>query len=255
MGRDKTVRSDRYIEDIRRAQFDFSGKYALIALLTNPYFFVRKNLYENIRYFSNAMKGRVLDFGCGAKPYQSLFKKCTEYIGCDIEISGHDHKNESIDVYYDGKTLPFDDESFDSVFSSEVYEHVINLDEIIPELYRVLKPGGYMLVTVPFVWNEHEVPYDFRRYPSFGLKEELERYGFKVISQRKATKYIEILFQMFMEYLRMSFAEVTDSRKLKILFQRLVIFPTAVMGIIASLIMPKNWSLYGDNVVLCRKGI
>ena len=54
--------SDRYKDEIRKAQFDFSGKYKYIALFTNPAFFVRKNLYYGIKSFAPAMKGKVLDF-------------------------------------------------------------------------------------------------------------------------------------------------------------------------------------------------
>lgn len=102
------------------------------------------------------MEGSVLDFGCGAKPYVNLFCNCTKYVGLDINKSGHDHKNENIDVFYDGEHIPFDDESFDNVFSSEVFEHIAKPELIIPEIKRVLKKGGYMLVTVPFVQKAYE---------------------------------------------------------------------------------------------------
>lgn len=245
--------SDKRIDDIRKAQFDFSGKNGWIALFTNPYFFARKNLYDSISFFSPAMKGRILDFGCGAKPYQMCFNKCTEYVGCDIEISGHDHNNEAIDVFYDGKTLPFGDESFDSIFSSEVFEHVDNLEDMIPELARVIKRGGYMLVTVPFLWNEHEQPYDFRRFTSYGISKVLRENGFIIIDQKKCTTGVEALTQFFIAFLRGRVTKRTHNRTVIIVFQRLIITPIIVLGIIISLLTNKDETWYTDNVILCKK--
>ena len=63
----------------------------------------------------------MLDFGCGSKPYKNLFK-VKEYVGLDTEESGHNHRNEEIDVLYNGKQIPFVDNSFDSLFSSQVFK-------------------------------------------------------------------------------------------------------------------------------------
>ena len=105
----------------------------LLGILVNPYFIVRYNVFKGIKKFSSSFKnGRLLDFGCGSKPYRSLFK-VDEYVGLDTNNSGHSHKNENIDVLYDGKKIPFDDSTFDYIFSSEVLEHVFNIDEIISD--------------------------------------------------------------------------------------------------------------------------
>ena len=192
-----------------------------------------------------------MDFGCGAKPYVELFFKCTEYIGMDIDVSGHDHSNESIDVYYDGKHIPFEDERFDNVFSSEVFEHIANPELILPEIRRVLKVGGYMLATVPFVWNEHEIPFDFKRYTSFGIKELLTNQGFEVIDVKKSTNYIEMIYQMKAEYYRYIFADKPP--RIRHFVQRTLISFQTMKGRILNKILPDNWSFYGDNIVLCRK--
>ncbi|MBK8311763.1 MAG: class I SAM-dependent methyltransferase [Chitinophagaceae bacterium] len=107
--------------------------------------------------------------GCGSKPYKSLFN-VNEYVGVDYHGQGHSHENEQIDVFYDGVLLPFPDNYFDSVFSTEVFEHVFNLEEMILEIKRVMKPGAKILVTCPFAIPEHEQPNDYARYSSFGLK-------------------------------------------------------------------------------------
>lgn len=243
----------RFLEYVGRCQFILDSPLAVIvSLLTNPFFFVRRNLFRNIRHFANRMEGRMLDFGCGDKPYERYFCNVSEYVGCDIEVSGHDHTNEKVDVFYDGKHLPFGDGSFDSVLSSEVFEHIFNLESIVKELCRVLKPGGGLIVTVPFVWNEHEVPYDFGRYTSFGITDLLERNGLKVVELRKSTSYVELIFQMWAEYLRHGFSRI-PSRAVQILLQLAVIFPSVLLGAFLSVILPRNYSLYGDNVIFATK--
>ena len=98
-----------------------------------------------------------MDFGCGTKPYRTFFQ-VEEYVGVDFENPGHPHDNEQIDIFYDGKNIPLPDGYFDSVLSSEVFEHVFNIDEVLAEINRVMKSDGKLLITCPFAWNEHEVP-------------------------------------------------------------------------------------------------
>jgi SAM-dependent methyltransferase len=167
----------------------------------HPLYFIRKGLYNKIKLYSAELNGRLLDFGCGAKPYRSLFTGVDAYLGVDFAGEGHDHTNENIDVYYDGKTLPFPDASFDSIFSSEVFEHIFNLPEILPELNRVLKPGGRMLLTCPFAWEEHEVPADYARYTRFALQDLLAQHGFQVITLDKNGHFMRALHQLFIVYL------------------------------------------------------
>ena len=100
--------------------------------ITYPAYLTRNRLLKAIAAYAKELKGVMMDFGCGSKPYKSLFT-VEKYIGIDYENPGHPHINEQIDVFYDGKKIPFDDAYFDSVFSSEVFEHVFNLDEILKE--------------------------------------------------------------------------------------------------------------------------
>ncbi len=169
--------------------------------VSHPLYFIRKGLYNKIKQYSSNLNGRLLDFGCGAKPYQSLFTNVIEYIGVDYNSEGHSHTNETIDFYYDGKTLPFNNDEFDSLFSSEVFEHVFNLQEILPELNRVMKTGGKLLFTCPFAWEEHEIPNDYARYTQFALKDLLEKNGFKIMMVDKNGHYISTLHQHFIVYL------------------------------------------------------
>ena len=131
-------------------------------------------------------------------------------------------------------------------------EHIDNLDDILDEINRVLKAGGLFLITTPFVWNENELPHDYARYTSCGLTKLLHKHGFKVISFTKSCNYIEILYQMKAEYFRHQFAKY-NSKFVSRVIQLTVIFFLMVKGIVLGKVMPDNRSLYGNNVVLCKK--
>jgi len=165
----------------------------------NDCFLIRRQLWNAIRENSTELKGDILDFGCGSKPYLELFQG-TNYVGVDIGISGHNHADSRVDVFYDGETLNFPDASFDVIFSTEVLEHLFNYDRILPELRRVLRPNGKLLLTAPFLWPEHEKPYDYARYTTFGLKALLIKYGFKDVSVERRGHAVESLCQMALIY-------------------------------------------------------
>lgn len=222
----------------------------LLSIIINPFYFIRKGLYKGIKQHAGKLKGKLLDFGCGSKPYQDLFT-VEQYIGVDVEVSGHSHHKEEIDVYYNGKTIPFEDNYFDSVFSSEVFEHIFNLDDILSEIYRVLKKGGLALFTIPFVWDEHEIPYDFGRYSTFGIRHMMEQKGFEVLSIEKSTHFMEVWFQLWNLYLHNLI--FTKNKYVNIVLNIFFIFPFTLSGIVIAAIMPKQRSLYHNSIVLARK--
>jgi SAM-dependent methyltransferase len=221
--------------------------------IINPFYFVRTGLLKGIRKYALELNGVLLDFGCGSKPYISLFN-VDEYIGMDFENPGHPHINENIDVYYDGKNIPFGDNHFDSILCSEVVEHVFNLDDILAELNRVLKPGGKMLMTCPFAWNEHEIPNDFARYTKFALIHKFEQNGFELISYSKSGNFLSTVFQLltlyFYERSAKSWYRIMPLR----VFYKVVFYGFInLMGLFFSNILPKSESLYLNNIVLFRK--
>ncbi len=125
-------------------------------------------------------KGKLLDAGCGERPYGLIYDELVEKsVGCDIEGCIHDQSR--IDVFSSVDALPFADNEFDTVLCTEVLEHVPNAWNGFSEIARVLKPGGYAIVTVPFLMPTHEAPHDYYRYTRFGLTYQLERNGFEVV--------------------------------------------------------------------------
>jgi ubiquinone/menaquinone biosynthesis C-methylase UbiE len=219
-------------------------------IFSSPIYFVRRGLYKKIKENAPVLTGRMMDFGCGSKPYKSLFN-VAEYIGVDIAVSGHDHKDSHVDVFYDGKHLPFEDSHFDSVFASEVFEHVFNLDDILAEIHRVMKPNALILVTIPFSWPEHEVPYDFARYSSFGIKHVLEKNGFEMVKIEKSGNFMSTVGQLFIFYIYSKFS--TWHWIIRKVLALVLVLPLSLLVLVMSRIMPDDKSLYLNSMVLARK--
>jgi SAM-dependent methyltransferase len=223
----------------------------------HPYYFIRKGLYKKIAQYANFLSGDLLDFGCGSKPYMPLFKHCTSYTGVDFENVGHSHKNEHIDVFYDGKKLPFADNKFDSIFSSEVFEHLFNLPEILLELIRVLKPGGRLLITCPFVWPEHETPHDYARYSMFALREELEKKNFKIVLTDKSGDFVTSIYQLSTAYIHdIILPKFSFGNRIPALYRlaKFIVIPTVnIIGNISSKLLPTNKAFYLSNIVIAEK--
>lgn len=221
-----------------------------LGIFVNPFYFARRELFKNISDLSNNMIGKTLDVGCGSKPYQKLFKNVTEYVGMEFDSETNRAKKQA-DVFYNGKHFLFPDMSFDSVIATEVLEHIFNPDEFVSEISRVLKQGGALLLTAPFIWDEHEQPHDFARYSSFGLAHLLQKHGFEIREQRKTNNNIGILFQMLNCYIHKIIP--FKNYKIRLLFYILFISPFTILGVILSYILPKNNDLYLSNVVLANK--
>ncbi len=237
------------VNDLRnfyRRQMFFPG---LAAVFFNPFFFARKNLASAISDLSIYIDGHLLDVGCGSKPYRTLFNVET-YRGLDID-SPITRDLGMADDLYDGKKFPYEDGTFNSALCNQVLEHVFNPDEFLSEINRVMKSGGKLLLTVPFVWDEHEQPYDYARYSSFGLEELLEKKGFQIISHQKLAADATIIFQLSNAYL----FKVTQRwpRLVKLLFTGTVMATVNILGIIAGKLLPANPDLFLDHVVLAEK--
>jgi SAM-dependent methyltransferase len=130
-------------------------------------------------------RGRLLDVGCGDKPYEATFRPyVTEYIG--IEHEGVFPKTNASagerrpDLYYDGTRLPFEDRSFDTVVSIQVLEHTPRPQPLLDEIARVLRPDGLLILSAPFSGRLHEEPYDFFRYTPHGLRAMCATAGLEV---------------------------------------------------------------------------
>jgi SAM-dependent methyltransferase len=134
---------------------------------------------EEIISFSKSIpsEANVLDFGCGEMPYYPFFKeKANEYIG--IDISDSPEKNSNINtIIRQGEALPYPDSYFNAVISTQVFEHLEDMDFYAKELGRVLKKDGQMFVSAPFVWDFHPYPKDYWRISEDGYRKIFKNFS------------------------------------------------------------------------------
>ena len=125
--------------------------------------------------------GRLLDVGCGDKPYEALFTPfVSEYLGVEhrasFEATAASLRGKA-DVIYEGDRLPFADASFETVLSVQVLEHTPRPAALVAEMARVLRPGGVLILSAPFSFRLHEEPHDYFRFSPHGLGELCGRAG------------------------------------------------------------------------------
>ncbi|HEY5984208.1 MAG TPA: class I SAM-dependent methyltransferase [Anaerolineales bacterium] len=138
---------------------------------------------EFLRAARQHLRGRLLDIGCGEKPYgKMLAPLVVNHIGVDHPGTLHTHQN--IDTYGTAYALPVASNSFDSAISTAVLEHLEEPEAALRECFRVLKPGSTAIYTVPFIWHIHEEPRDFYRFSEYGLRYLIRKIGFEEVSIR-----------------------------------------------------------------------
>jgi len=126
--------------------------------------------------FEKYVKGDLLDLGAGRLSYRFILKRFSRsYRSIDI-----DTRSCEVDALGDVQQLPIKDEVFDSVFCTQVLEHIPEPQKAIDEIYRILKKGGHAIFTVPHLAYLHNEPHDYFRYTRHGLKFILEKKGFQV---------------------------------------------------------------------------
>jgi SAM-dependent methyltransferase len=220
-----------------------------LGLIINPFYFARKELFNGISLISRQVSGKVLDIGCGQKPYAHLFSS-SEYVGLEIDLPENRAKGIA-DVYYKGNNFPLHSKEFDWALCTQVLEHVFNPDEFLSEVSRILKDGGYLFLTVPFVWDEHEQPHDYARYSSFGIKYLLEKHGFEILEHKKTLADVRVLFQLINAFLFKSLAG--RNAYIGLLVTVAFIAPINILGKIIYKLFPENKDFYLDNAVLAKK--
>ncbi|GIW65422.1 MAG: hypothetical protein KatS3mg093_401 [Candidatus Parcubacteria bacterium] len=149
--------------------------------------------YSNLRTFKNIFNYiknenlKILDLGCGYKPFKQFFSSSSEYIGIDF---GAESAEPDIVLDLNIQKLPFFNDYFDIVIISETLEHLYNIHFVIREAVRVVKKGGLIFISTPFIFPEHGHPFDFFRYTAYFYDQIAKEYGLKIITLRKATTII-----------------------------------------------------------------
>jgi SAM-dependent methyltransferase len=124
-------------------------------------------------------RGKVVDVGCGAQPYRALLPPATTYVGLDVDQAEAQFGYSVPDtIHFDGGRWPDSAHDADLILCTEALEHVLDPPQLLGEAFRALKPGGRLLLTVPFAARWHFVPHDYWRFTPSSLKHLLETAGF-----------------------------------------------------------------------------
>ncbi len=158
------------------------------------YYICNTYIDHYVRYIQKYSSGIFLDCGCGSVPYYEIYKdQVNEVICTDWQQTKHD--NQHVDVYSDlNEGLNFEDRSFDTVLLTDVLEHIYTPAKLINDIFRVLKPGGKVIIAVPFLYKIHEEPYDYHRYTEFSLRRMCQESGLRIIEFEPYGTYFDVLF-------------------------------------------------------------
>lgn len=161
-----------------------------------------KTIYRDLRRESKGFSGKLLDVGCGNSPFRHLFDpQKTQYHGIDVKTAESFGYNNPDTVYYDGQTIPFPDNYFDGILCTEVLEHVPEPLPFIAEMHRVMKPGGFAWVTIPWSARFHYQPHDYHRYTPSTLQQLFVNFSSCKI-QPRGTDYSSIASKIVVAYIR-----------------------------------------------------
>lgn len=162
---------------------------------SDPYYIARISILKALSAIAPQTSGRILDIGSGtSRGYEGLFKPyVNEYLCLD-------RKSESgVDICSDCYNIPLEDESVDVIVSTQVLEHLDTPSKMLQESYRLLKPGGMVIMTIPMSWGLHEEPYDFYRYTQYGIQYLFTEAGYKDICVKPLEGVIASVFQLLID--------------------------------------------------------
>ena len=175
-----------------KIRLDFLDKYV-----------VRSSILTALKDVLPLFSGKLLDLGAGHQPYKNLLtsgnSKIDRYYPLDIAGTT---KYPGSEYEWDGIQMPFENDLFDCVIATEVFEHCPSLEITLSEINRVLKPGGILFFTVPFVWPLHDCPNDEYRYTPFSLERHLYNARFKEVSLKPTGGWDATLAQVLGLWLR-----------------------------------------------------
>jgi SAM-dependent methyltransferase len=157
-----------------------AGKLERAASSARRFFDVQAgSIWRDLAPELRGLRGTLLDVGCGAQPYRPLLAVGVEYIGIDIAEAEERFGYAMPETrYFTGGAWPVEDGAVDTVLATETLEHVVDPPAFIHEAYRCLRPGGRLILTVPFAARWHFAPYDYWRFTPSSLALLLSEGGF-----------------------------------------------------------------------------
>ena len=145
--------------------------------VNDKWFLHHRSLFVDLEEAASHAHGKLLDIGCGNKPYKHIFEnRIAEYIGCDVVQSSE----RCVDIICQADSIPIKNNAIDTILCTQVLEHVADHRGLLRETFRLLQKGGVLILSCPMYWPLHEEPYDFFRFTEHGLRYLLESAGFVI---------------------------------------------------------------------------
>jgi SAM-dependent methyltransferase len=206
-------------------------------------------LYADLRRVCAGLDGRVLDVGCGDKPYRGWLTGAREHVGIDVRGGPEvDH------VIRTDEPWPLDSGSFDAVLCTQVLEHVVDVEHVLGEIDRVLGPGGRVVITVPFLYGEHGSPHDYRRFSLHCVRRLLPS-SYELLELKPQNRAGSTLGTMWLHWLDGMLGAHRATRMLKGLLLPLWIPFCALVNLSCRLLdgLDRTGAFYANVLLVARK--
>jgi len=156
------------------------------------------------QYLSNQHDLLILDIGCGIKPYMEMFDEYyNKYFGLDLFLTSQ------ADLLAKSEMLPIKENSIDVVLCTQVLEHTQDFAKATEEIHRVLNKNGVAVITLPFVWPLHGIPYDYWRFSKYAIK-KMFKGKFKEVIIKESNGYMVSIISLLLELTNV----LSENRKL-----------------------------------------
>jgi SAM-dependent methyltransferase len=176
----------RNIEDWRPTKFVRTARGLRASRIPAHVSVSSRFMVDNVApYYERAIRahahGRLLDMGCGYVPLYDVYRDVVSENIC-IDWQNTQHVNPYLDQMVDlTGALPFESASFDTVLLTDVLEHIPEPLNLMCEIARILRPGGKLILGVPFLYWLHEAPHDYYRYSEFALRRFCQLSGLHIV--------------------------------------------------------------------------
>ena len=207
---------------------------------------------------NHCKNGVILDAGAGRKRYKPFFDDSI-YISQEHEagIELKRMKDIEYDIVNDLRGTPLKDDCLDAVLSTSVVEHLRYPAKFFEAAFRVIKPGGKLFVHVPFVYCEHEIPFDFQRPTRYGLERWFSDAGFTEVGIEPGTSSTETATYFLCTSIREDIYDRSENRIIRKLLYGLTYLPSRILrkwlkylidrGPHANTIFPTGWLAIGTK--------
>lgn len=198
--------------------------------ILHPQFIMLNFTHLAIDELKKKKRGRLVDIGCGRAPYKAeLLPFVEKYVGVDSPKTADLYTSgRKPDVLADAKSLPFERGEFDTALMLQVLEYIDRPDQALAETQRVLKEGGALILTSPFMYPIHDYPHDRYRYTESALKDLLRTAGFNRIKVTSHGGFFDFWLQSLNVFLFKRIQDTLDSKKTFVSFVSLFFLALSV---------------------------